>query len=82
MLRPAATSWLSSIKRQRTVHLTSPLCPPPPAPAPPQFRHVPGNLYRNKLGLDLDRATNELVGALQGWCEERCCAVAHLAGYE
>lgn len=26
-----------------------------------QFRHVPGNLYRNKLGLDLDRATNELV---------------------
>lgn len=30
-----------------------------------QFRHVPGNLYRNKLGLDLDRATNELVGAVQ-----------------
>lgn len=28
-----------------------------------QFRHVPGNLYRNKLGLDLDKATNELVGA-------------------
>lgn len=27
-----------------------------------QFRHVPGNLYRNKLGLDLDKATNELVG--------------------
>ena len=26
-----------------------------------QFRHVPGNLYRNKLGIDLDRATNELV---------------------
>ncbi len=26
-----------------------------------QFRHVPGNLYHNKLGLDLDRATNELV---------------------
>ena len=26
-----------------------------------QFRHVPGNLYRNKLGLDLDKATNELV---------------------
>ena len=26
-----------------------------------QFRHVPGNLYRNKMGLDLDRATNELV---------------------
>ena len=24
-----------------------------------QFRHVPGNLYRSKLGLDLDRATNE-----------------------
>jgi glucose-6-phosphate 1-dehydrogenase len=29
-----------------------------------QFRHVPGNLYRNKLGLDLDKATNELVGGL------------------
>lgn len=28
-----------------------------------QFRHVPGNLYRNKLGLDLDKATNELVGS-------------------
>lgn len=27
-----------------------------------QFRHVPGNLYGNKLGLDLDKATNELVG--------------------
>ena len=26
-----------------------------------QFRHVPGNLFRNRLGLDLDRATNELV---------------------
>ena len=26
-----------------------------------QFRHVPGNLYRNKMGLDLDRATNELA---------------------
>lgn len=26
-----------------------------------QFRHVPGNLYRNKMGLDVDRATNELV---------------------
>lgn len=30
-----------------------------------QFRHVPGNLYRNKLGLDLDRATNELVIRIQ-----------------
>ncbi len=26
-----------------------------------QFRHVPGNLYRNKMGADLDSATNELV---------------------
>ena len=26
-----------------------------------QFRHVPGNLYRDKMGVDLDRATNELV---------------------
>lgn len=31
-----------------------------------QFRHVPGNLYRNKLGIDLDRATNELVCDLKG----------------
>ena len=29
-----------------------------------QFRHVPGNLYRDKLGIDLDRATNELVAPL------------------
>ena len=35
-------------------------------PSRPQFRHVPGNLYRNKLGIDLDRATNELVGAGRG----------------
>lgn len=34
-----------------------------------QFRHVPGNLFRDRLGLDLDRATNELV---------RCCL--HLFG--
>ena len=26
-----------------------------------QFRHVPGNLFRDRLGMDLDRATNELV---------------------
>ena len=41
-----------------------------------QFRHVPGNLYRNKMGVDLDRATNELVrrslllqllSSLSGW---------------
>ena len=31
-----------------------------------QFRHVPGNLFRNRLGLDLDRATNELVRARAG----------------
>ena len=31
-----------------------------------QFRHVPGNLFRNRLGLDLDRATNELVRL---WCQ-------------
>lgn len=30
-----------------------------------QFRHVPGNLYRNKLGIDLDKATNELVIRIQ-----------------
>ena len=30
-----------------------------------QFRHVPGNLYRNKLGIDLDAATNELVIRIQ-----------------
>ncbi|KAK9837163.1 hypothetical protein WJX81_007374 [Elliptochloris bilobata] len=30
-----------------------------------QFRHVPGNLFRNRLGLDLDRATNELVIRIQ-----------------
>ena len=29
-----------------------------------QFRHVPGNLYKNRLGIDLDQATNELVSAL------------------
>lgn len=26
-----------------------------------QFRHVPGNLYRSKVGADVDAATNELV---------------------
>ena len=26
-----------------------------------QFRHVPGNLYKGKMGADLDNATNELV---------------------
>ncbi|WJZ99741.1 hypothetical protein VitviT2T_018159 [Vitis vinifera] len=26
-----------------------------------QFRHVPGNLYKQKFGTDLDKATNELV---------------------
>ena len=30
-----------------------------------QFRHVPGNLYRDKLGIDLDRSTNELVREAQ-----------------
>eukprot|EP00884_Botryococcus_braunii_P023027 jgi/Botrbrau1/9408/Bobra.0252s0033.1 len=30
-----------------------------------QFRHVPGNLYRDKLGIDLDRVTNELVIRIQ-----------------
>ena len=30
-----------------------------------QFRHVPGNLYRNKLGVDLDASTNELVMRIQ-----------------
>lgn len=31
-----------------------------------QFRHVPGNLFRDRLGLDLDRATNELVRRSSG----------------
>ena len=30
-----------------------------------QFRHVPGNLYRSKLGSDLDAAANELVIRIQ-----------------
>lgn len=42
-----------------------------------QFRHVPGNLYRNKMGLDLDRATNELVCIPSGLgllaCARRAC---------
>jgi hypothetical protein len=32
-----------------------------------QFRHVPGNLYKGKLGADLDNATNELVRKPAGW---------------
>jgi len=30
-----------------------------------QFRHVPGNLYKAKMGADLDSATNELVIRIQ-----------------
>lgn len=30
-----------------------------------QFRHVPGNLYRSKVGADIDAATNELVIRIQ-----------------
>lgn len=30
-----------------------------------QFRHVPGNLYKAKMGADLDAATNELVIRIQ-----------------
>ncbi|KDP29934.1 hypothetical protein JCGZ_18503 [Jatropha curcas] len=30
-----------------------------------QFRHVPGNLYKQKFGTDLDKATNELVLRVQ-----------------
>lgn len=30
-----------------------------------QFRHVPGNLYKRSLGMDLDRATNELLIRVQ-----------------
>ncbi|KAI8007882.1 hypothetical protein LOK49_LG07G02764 [Camellia lanceoleosa] len=30
-----------------------------------QFRHVPGNLYNQKFGTDLDKATNELVLRVQ-----------------
>ena len=51
-----------------------------------QFRHVPGNLYRNKLGLDLDKATNELVGPSHaagtnrvGTRDVRSCSAAALA---
>jgi glucose-6-phosphate 1-dehydrogenase len=29
-----------------------------------QFHHVPGNLYRDRSGMDTDRATNELVQTL------------------
>ena len=29
-----------------------------------QFHHVPGNLYRDRLGMDLDRATNELARSI------------------
>ncbi|XP_065876183.1 glucose-6-phosphate 1-dehydrogenase, chloroplastic-like isoform X2 [Euphorbia lathyris] len=30
-----------------------------------QFRHVPGNLYKRSFGMDLDKATNELVLRVQ-----------------
>lgn len=30
-----------------------------------QFRHVPGNLYKRNFGMDLDKATNELVLRVQ-----------------
>ncbi|XP_058070582.1 glucose-6-phosphate 1-dehydrogenase, chloroplastic-like isoform X2 [Magnolia sinica] len=30
-----------------------------------QFRHVPGNLYKGKFGMDMDEATNELVIRVQ-----------------
>lgn len=30
-----------------------------------QFRHVPGNVYRNKFGADVDSQTNELVMRIQ-----------------
>ncbi|WCJ37389.1 glucose-6-phosphate dehydrogenase 1 [Euphorbia peplus] len=30
-----------------------------------QFRHVPGNLYKRTFGMDLDKATNELVLRVQ-----------------
>ena len=47
-----------------------------------QFRHVPGNLYRNKLGIDLDQATNELVGGcLPGWCAASLVCVGGGAGW-
>ena len=36
---------------------------PPPPPPPP--RHVPGNMYKEKFGTDLDSATNELVMRIQ-----------------
>jgi len=40
-----------------------------------QFRHVPGNLFRNRLGLDLDRATNELARLDARMAFARCCAL-------
>lgn len=30
-----------------------------------QFRHVPGNLYKNRMGLNMDQTTNELVIRIQ-----------------
>ncbi len=47
-----------------------------------QFRHVPGNLFRNRLGLDLDRATNELARLDAQMAFALCCGlrVQPLAG--
>lgn len=42
-----------------------------------QFRHVPGNLYRNKMGADLDSATNELARSCSFLLSmHRCCPPA------
>ena len=43
-----------------------------------QFRHVPGNLYKGKLGADLDNATNELVRSRRPRCP--CSQVVMLVG--
>ena len=40
-----------------------------------QFRHVPGNLYKGKMGADLDNATNELVRCRGGGYQGVFCIV-------
>ena len=42
-----------------------------------QFRHVPGSLYRSKMGPDLDRATNELVRGLVECLVRQSCIKGH-----
>ena len=51
------------------LHVSSP-CPSSPAPfpnltPPPPPRHVPGNIYKEKMGTNLDSSSNELVIRIQ-----------------